>query len=307
VQLARLAADGVPGAHPDDWYGLAPPSSTEPLRAPGELVPVSPSDVETISTCPLRWVLARHGGDETGALAAVTGSLVHALVQAKAAGADSGELESALRSAWSRLDAGAPWFGRRELVRVRAMLAAFDDWVRASRDGGLSLVAVEQPVQLDFGGDDPDDAQADEPPKRVRLRGRVDRLETDAEGRPVVVDVKTGKTATPAKQAAEHPQLAVYQLAAALGAFDSLVGAGVPPGGARLVFLADRRATGMPKEPGQPPLEGDDAERWRDVVLQCADDSSGTAFVARVGPDCDRCPVRTSCPAVEPGRSVLDG
>ncbi len=305
VQLARLAADGVPGAHPDDWYGLAPPSSTEPLRVPGELVPVSPSDVETISSCPLRWVLARHGGDETGALAAVTGSLVHALVQAKAAGADPGELESALRSAWSRLDAGAPWFGRRELDRVRAMLAAFDDWVRTSRDGGLSLVAVEQPVQLDLGGDAPDDAR-DAPPRRVRLRGRVDRLETDAEGRPVVVDVKTGKTATPAKQAAEHPQLAVYQLAAALGAFDSLVGAGVPPGGARLVFLADRKATGMPKEPGQPPLEGDDAERWRDVVLQCADDSSGAAFVARVGPDCDRCPVRTSCPAVEPGRSVLD-
>ncbi|TCK26451.1 UvrD-like helicase family protein [Pseudonocardia endophytica] len=308
VQLSRLAADGVPGAHPDDWYGLAPPSSTEPLRAPGELVPVSPSDVETISSCPLRWVLARHGGDETGALAAVTGSLVHALVQAKAAGADPGELESALHSAWARLDAGAPWFGRRELDRVRAMLAAFDEWVRASRDGGLSLVAVEQPVQLDLGGDTPDDdPPAEERPRRVRLRGRVDRLETDAEGRPVVVDVKTGKTATPAKQAAEHPQLAVYQLAAALGAFDSLVGAGAPPGGARLVFLADRKASGMPKEPSQPPLEGDGTEQWRDVVLQCADDSSGTAFVARVGPDCDRCPVRTSCPAVEPGRSVLDG
>ena len=33
--------------------------------------------------CPLRWVLSRHGGDETGALSAVTGSLVHALVQAR--------------------------------------------------------------------------------------------------------------------------------------------------------------------------------------------------------------------------------
>ncbi|MDN5919732.1 MAG: ATP-dependent helicase, partial [Pseudonocardia sp.] len=236
TQLARLAADGVPGAHPDDWYGLAELSSGEPLRAPGELVPVSPSDVETIASCPLRWVLQRHGGDETSALSAVTGSLVHALVQAKAAGADPGELESALRSAWARLDAGAPWFGRRELDRVRAMLAAFDEWVRDSRDQGLSLVAVEQPMQLDLDGDRPDDpapgadADADATVRRVRLRGRVDRLEADAQGRPVVVDVKTGKTATPAKQAAEHPQLAVYQLAASLGAFDELGGAGVAPG-----------------------------------------------------------------------------
>ena len=113
---------------------------------------MSPSDVEKIVRCPLRWVLERHGGGEVGALAAVTGSLVHALVQASAAGADGAELEGALRSAWSQLDAGAPWFGRRELGRVRGMLAAFDGWVRSSRAEGLRLVAVEQPVRLDLPG-----------------------------------------------------------------------------------------------------------------------------------------------------------
>jgi adenine-specific DNA glycosylase len=29
-------------------------------------------------------------------------------------------------------------------------------------------------------------------------------------------------------------------------------------------------------------------------------------FVARVGPDCDRCPVRTACPAHGAGRGVPD-
>ena len=53
-------------------------------------------------------------------------------------------------AAWTRLDLGAPWFGRRELARVRAMLAAFDGWVRRSRADGLRLVAVEHPVQLDL-------------------------------------------------------------------------------------------------------------------------------------------------------------
>src|SRR5690606_5662187 len=155
LQLARLAEAGVPGAHPDDWYGLAPVSTDAPLRSPGEVVPVSPSDVEKIVRCPLRWVLERHGGAEVSALAAVTGSLVHALVQASAAGAEQGELEAALRSAWSRLDVGAPWYSRRELERVRGMLAAFEGWVRRSREEGLRLVAVEQPVQLDLAGDEP--------------------------------------------------------------------------------------------------------------------------------------------------------
>ncbi|WP_219412943.1 ATP-dependent helicase [Pseudonocardia nigra] len=307
VQLARLAEAGVPGAQPDDWYGLAPVSTTAPLRTPGEVVPVSPSDVEKIVRCPLRWVLERHGGGEAGALAAVTGSLVHALVQAKAAGADGAELEGALHSAWSRLDAGAPWFGRRELSRVRGMLAAFDGWLRSSRAEGLRLVAVEQPVQLDLAGDEPD--APDEQGSAgggpwLRLRGRVDRLEVDAEGRPVVVDVKTGKTAVSGRAAAEHPQLAVYQLAAALGAFGKLLEPGARPGGARLVYLADQKVGGQAKEPAQPPLDDDDLAHWEGVVRRCGEETSGAEFVARVGSDCDRCPVRTSCPLSESGRPV---
>ena len=303
VQLARLADAGVPAAHPDDWYGLAAVSTDAPLRAPGEVVPVSPSDVEKIVRCPLRWVLERNGGGEVGALAAVTGSLVHALVQASAAGADGAELEGALRTAWSQLDAGAPWFGRRELGRVRGMLAAFDGWVRASRAEGLRLVAVEQPVRLDLPGSELDRFSADTA-GGLQLRGRVDRLEVDEQGRPVVVDVKTGKVAVSSRAAAEHPQLAIYQLAAALGAFGQLLEPGARPGGARLVYLADQKATGQVKEPVQPPLDEPELARWEGVLRLCARESSGATFVARAGPDCDRCPVRTSCPTSEAGRSI---
>jgi superfamily I DNA/RNA helicase/RecB family exonuclease len=304
VQLARLARAGVPGASPDDWYGLAPLSTEAPLRAPGEIVPVSPSDVEKILRCPLRWMLERHGGGEVGALSAVTGTLVHALVQAGAAGADGAELDGALRAAWAHLDLGAPWFGRRELARVRAMLAAFDGWVHRSRADGLRLVAVEHPVQLDLT--DPDDSDLTSGPV-LRLRGRVDRLEVDAAGRPVVVDVKTGRTAATGRAAAEHPQLAVYQLAAALGAFTELVGAVRDPGGARLVYLADRSASGEAKVPEQPPLDAAELERWTQLVRASAEETAGARFHARVGPDCDRCPVRASCPVNESGRSVTDG
>jgi RecB family exonuclease len=265
-------------------------------------VPVSPSDVERILRCPLRWMLERHGGGEVGALSAVTGTLVHALVQAGAAGADGAELEGALQAAWQRLDLGAPWFGRRELARVRAMLAAFDDWVQRSRAAGLRLVAVEQPVELELPGD----AEVGER-RTLRLRGRVDRLEVDAAGRPVVVDVKTGRSAVSARAAKEHPQLAVYQLAAALGAFEELVGAVTDPGGARLVYLADRSASGAAKEPVQPPLDAEELDRWKDLVRTGAEETAGARFHARVGPDCDRCPVRTSCPLNASGRAVPDG
>ena len=304
AQLARLAEAGVPGADPADWYGVAPLSTDAPLRAPGEVVPVSPSDVEKILRCPLRWMLERHGGGEVGALSAVTGTLVHALVQAGAAGADGAELESALQTAWQRLDVGAPWFGRRELARVRAMLAAFDGWVRTSRADGLRLVAVEHPMQLDLPG--PDEVEVGSRPV-LRLRGRVDRLEVDGDGRPVVVDVKTGRTAVSGRAAAEHPQLAVYQLATALGAFTELVGAVTQPGGARLVYLADRSSSGEAKEPVQPPLDEAELERWNRLVRACAEDTAGARFHARVGPDCDRCPVRASCPVNESGRSVTEG
>ena len=297
-------APGCPAQRPTTGTALAPLSTDAPLRAPGEVVPVSPSDVEKILRCPLRWVLERHGGGEVGALSAVTGTLVHALVQAGAAGADGAEMEGALRAAWQRLDLGAPWFGRRELARVRAMLAAFDGWVHRSRADGLRLVAVEQPVQLDLA--DPDELDVG-PGPCCACAGRVDRLEVDAAGRPVVVDVKTGRTAATTRAAAEHPQLAVYQLAAALGAFTELVGAVANPGGARLVYLADRSASGEAKVPEQPPLDAAELERWKQLVRTCAEETAGARFHARVGPDCDRCPVRASCPVNESGRSVTNG
>jgi RecB family exonuclease len=175
------------------------------------------------------------------------------------------------------------------------MLAAFDGWVRSSRAEGLRLLAVEHPVQVEL---------TPQVGPRLRLRGRVDRLEVDASGRPVVIDVKTGKTALSKQAAAEHPQLAVYQLAAALGAFRELLDPQSPPGGARLVYVADQKAGGEAKEPVQPPLEPDDLARWQQELFRVAGETSGEHFIARVGPDCDRCPVRTSCPVNESGRAV---
>ncbi|MBO0875180.1 MAG: PD-(D/E)XK nuclease family protein, partial [Pseudonocardia sp.] len=229
-----------------------------------------------------------------------TGSLVHALVQATASGADEAEVELSLRRAWSAVDAGAPWYSRRELQRVRGMLTAFRTWLEESRAAGMTQVDVERGLALTL--------PAGEGGPAVQLRGRVDRLDRDAEGRPVIVDVKTGKTAISEDDAAAHPQLATYQLAVALGAFRDVLGHGpVEPGGARLLYIADRRSDGRAKERHQPGLAAEDVARWRDQLRASAEATGGATFVARESPDCERCGVRTSCPLTGDGRGVPGG
>jgi RecB family exonuclease len=126
----------------------------------------------------------------------------------------------------------------------------------------------------------------------------------------VIVDVKTGKTAVSREDAEAHPQLAVYQLAAALGAFrDAMGGPGgeVVPGGARLLFLADRGADGRAKERTQPALTEDDVRTWRRELHGAARETGAAEFTARENADCERCGVRTSCPVTGDGRGVPSG
>jgi RecB family exonuclease len=292
--LARLAAAGVPGTDPDSWYGLPDLSSPDPLRDKEELVNVSPSAVQTLTTCPLRWMIERHGGSDPAELAAVTGTLVHALAQAAASGVSEAELRAELDRAWDAVDAGPPWFSRRERQRVRAMLDAFLEWLHSTR-GELTQVAVEREltVELPAGPDGP----------AVQVRGRVDRLEADQAGRPVVVDIKTGKIPISEADARQHPQLAVYQLAAAYGAFAEL-GLDREPGGARLVYVAKpHRSTGA-SERGQQPLAGEQVEQWLAAVQRSAAATVGPQYLARECGDCPRCPARTACPIHPSGRQV---
>ncbi len=81
TQLARLAAAGVPGADPRDWYGLAPLSDDRPLVDDGDLVRLSPSRLEAFARCPLRWLLESAGGTSGDSTSQGIGTLVHALAQ----------------------------------------------------------------------------------------------------------------------------------------------------------------------------------------------------------------------------------
>jgi superfamily I DNA/RNA helicase/RecB family exonuclease len=299
VGLAQLTQAGVPGADPDSWYGLGPQSSQSSLRVLGQPARVSPSLVELVSNCPLRWLLTRHGGEDVRALAAVTGSLVHRLVQAVAAGATDQQLEEALAQAWIGVDAGAPWYSRAEQQRVRQMVETFRRWWRDSR-GELTEVGCEQDIEVALP---PADRTADVPADdaAVLLRGRVDRLERDCRGRPVIVDVKSSKTPVSKQAAEDHPQLAIYQLAAAHGAFAGH-GLATEPGGACIVQVSARTAAAVQRN--QQPLDQPALARWRGVVHEAARRTAGPEFAAIDNGDCARCPSKIACPLHDSGRQV---
>lgn len=298
--LARLADAGVPGAHPDDWFGIAEPSTDAPLWDPSRgPVTVSPSSVEAVHRCSLRWMFERAGGRDGDSAPAVAGTVVHTLVQALAGQIPPDEVTASLRRIWDQVDVGAQWYSTHELARVESMLDHFGTWLERSR-GDLEEIGVEVDVDVVLPPDpsDPDDTVG------VRIKGRIDRLERDAQGRPVVVDVKTGKTPISKDDAAEHPQLATYQLAVHLGGVE-----GVPrtePGGGRLVYVSSSNKTTGAAERVQPPLTADHIAEWTQLVRDAARRSAGPTFLATVNPGCVRCPLTASCPASLAGKAVTD-
>lgn len=281
--LARLAAAGVPGADPTQWQSMTPLSSEEPLWSGDDhTVTLSPSTLQMLTDCPLRWLLERHGGADGRDVRSAVGSLVHALVSDP--GRTESQMVNELEKVWPKLPFDSGWYADNELARHRAMLATFAQW-RAQTRSRLTEVGTE------IGVDGVVVEGADGEPA-VRVRGRVDRLERDGEGRLVVIDLKTGKSPVTKDDAQNHAQLAMYQLAIAEGLFEQ----GDSPGGGRLVYLGKNGASG-PTEREQDALTPQKHAEWRDTVRRAAAATQGPEFVARINDGCTHCPVRAMCPA----------
>jgi superfamily I DNA/RNA helicase/RecB family exonuclease len=289
TQLARLAHAGVPGADPAGWYDLTPVSTDDSLCGAADVVTLTPSTLQALTDCPLRWLAERHGGTNARDLRSTIGSVLHALI-AQPDKTES-QLLAELERAWEHLPFDAQWHSDNELARYRAMIQAFVEWRIQSRHE-LTEVGVEVDVDGVLGVQREDGGE-------VRLRGRVDRLERDAAGRLVIIDVKTGKTPVSKDDAQQHAQLAMYQLAVTEG----LLPAGVEPGGARLVYPAKTGAAGV-VEREQDPLTPNAREEWRHLIRQAADATAGPRFIARRNDGCAQCPIRPSCPAHAEGSAL---
>ncbi|TDE97507.1 ATP-dependent helicase [Occultella glacieicola] len=280
--LTHLAGHRVPGADPATWPALTAPTSAEPLWREGIPVTVTPSTVETVAACPLRWALTTSGGRRGDSASQSLGNLVHEIAAAAPHGTEA-ELLAELDARWHELDLGDGWVGRRDRGRAEEMVRKLAGY-QAAHPGP---VETEVEFAADLG--------------RVALRGRVDRVEhTDAGVR--IVDLKTGSTAISAADAARNPQLGSYQVAVEQGAFgdrDGQRGAG-----AALLYVGTGAKSGAVTR-DQTPLREDPDPGWATEMLAgAAETMAGAGFVAQPGPLCRTCAVRTSCPAQPEGARV---
>ena len=214
AQLARLAAAGVPGAAPRHWYAMTELSSAGQAIA-GE-VRLSPSRVETFTKCGLRWLLEAAVGVGSPAVARDFGIVIHAAAALAAEGAEDGDIAKRMDEMWQHLDFGSAWYSAKQ--RDQAERWCTSSWP-GTADNPRELVAVEQELAVRAG--------------QVTITGQVDRLERDADGTAIVVDIKTGSSRPADADLDRNPQLGVYQLAVMLGAFEEL--GLTEPGGAELV------------------------------------------------------------------------
>ena len=284
AQLARLAAVGVRGASPRQWYALTELSSPDPVIE--GTVRLSPSQVENFTKCGLRWLLESASGVSTPGVLRHFGIVIHAAAALAADGADDADITKRIDEAWRHLDFGSAWYSAKQRDQAERMVRKFLDWHRANP---RELVAVERDLRVRIG--------------QVEITGRVDRLEADDDGSAIVVDLKTGSSRPADDELDRNPQLGVYQLAVLLGAFEEL--GLTQPGGAELVQVGRAGLTARARVQRERSLASDPDPGWaNDLVQTVATGMSGSVFKATANPGCRVCPVAACCPVHERGGQV---
>ena len=319
--LAALAQRGVPGADPRSWLGIAGASQflTElPAQLEGQDqlgtqvaahavvalkqlqaqrvnqarqrgARLSPSDVENIETCPLRWYLQRHGGSPASSSAQQIGALIHWLAQqGQEHGLSREQLLDLFYRERSSLQLPGGWYGRQENQRVEKMVENLALYL-ANSPANMQ-VEVECPVRAQV------ELEVDGDPLKIKISGRADRLEHTSQGIDVI-DFKTGASVDSAG-AQTNAQLATYRVA--------LQACGENVHGGALIMLGKENKKAQVDAltyPGSRELAPSDyletGQGWdTDLISAAARDSLGPSYQARTGEHCRHCAYQDFCPAL---------
>lgn len=276
--LARLADEGVPGADPEDWYGLAPRSTDAPLvdlADPQARVRVSPSRMESFETCGLHWLIDEVGGGRASTASSL-GTIVHAVAQEVAAepqpDVSAEHLWQGIEGRWGQLRFDSRWESDLEKHRAHQIADRLSSYLGDFARTGGTLIDAELEFELEVGP--------------AMLRGTIDRVELLSDGAAVIVDLKTGRTEpTSDDQVVDHAQLGAYQLAFESGAIAGIPD-GVRNGGAKLVVLSSGTQRKNYRDPAQAPFDPATVEEFRQRVEADAEAMAASVFIAQIDSHC---------------------
>ena len=254
--LARLAAERVPGANPDDWHGLIEPSTTEPLFLDDERVPVSPSQLQKFEDSPLDWFIESIAGGEPSTSMGL-GTILHWAMET----ADDPSVDTVwakVEERWGELLFESEWMAETQKRAARTLAAGIAEYLADFQRDGKTLVGAESRFKLEID--------------KADVNGSIDRVERSADGAVVIVDLKTGAPITNQDRVNEHPQLGVYQLAYAQGVLDEFLDdlGEHHSGGAKLLFVKKGIRSKLYREGVQAPLDDEQLEGFRTRIRQAA-------------------------------------
>jgi superfamily I DNA/RNA helicase/RecB family exonuclease len=282
--LAYLHQAGIRVANPDSWYGAREISTAAPLFSDTEKISLSPSSLDTLHKCPLKWAFEYSGGRDSDSTAQIIGTTFHALAAKLKDGATLTALQNEMEALWNQLndqlDLGSGWSAKAERDRALNMLEKVFQYHHSSE---RELLAVEKSFTITIG--------------KIKISGSVDRLEITSDGQLYVVDLKTSKNAISKAEALENPQLAVYQLAISEGAFTELTESKASAG-AELFYPSVNKEGAIRL---QRPMTGDDVKK---IIENDGATVASSEFLAIDNKLCEFCALRTSCPVRPEGRTL---
>lgn len=261
--LAALAAEGIPGAAPDEWHGLVAPSTQRPLFE-GVPVPVSPSRLERFEESPLDWFLETVGGSSSTTLMDV-GTILHWAMETTTS-PDADAVWARVEERWGELLFESPWLAEHHRRSARVLadgIAAYLGDFEARR--GV-VVGAEKAFELDV-----------EP---ARVRGTIDRVERGSDGGVVIVDLKTGNPITAQAKIDATAQLGAYQLAYRAGLLDDVLAdlGEHSSAGAKLLYVKSGVGGKKYREAVQAPLDEAGLEAFRERIRQVAIGMAAASF-----------------------------
>jgi superfamily I DNA/RNA helicase/RecB family exonuclease len=262
--LARLALERVPGADPGDWHGLMDVSTSDPIFADDEQVPVSPSRLEAFEESPVDWFIDSVSGTRSSTAMGL-GTIVHwAMETATDSTVDA--VWGAIEARWNELAFESPWLAEQQRRAARVLAAGIAEYLTDFAREGKTLVGAESRFSIDLD--------------RATVNGSIDRVERAADGSVVIVDLKTGTPIVTQPKIDAHPQLGTYQLAYVQGVLDEFLEqlGDHRAGGAKLLFVKKGTRGKLYREGTQAALDEEQLEGFRTRIRQAAIGMAAAAF-----------------------------